>query len=242
MPLTTPALATVTAGEPVTAQGWNGIVTGLTALYEAVIALGGGSLDVTVTTAGAAPAPLPEALVVAEPLGEGRPLRALPPFGPRTSHLLVGLTDGPWRLHVQADGFAVSTRDVTLPATDPVAFALTPAGVVVPDLFGVSLQAALDQVRALGIDADMVLDTTGREVSRTAVPPEYRDTPVLLQLPATGAVVATGTGRVRLVVASALRRDPVVTMPSIIGLTLGEAQEVLERVGLHLGTSSIRDI
>jgi hypothetical protein len=246
MPLTTPALATVTAGEPVTAQGWNGIVTGLTSLYEAVIALGGASLDVTVTGAGAAAGDvhvaLPEAVVVAEPLGDGRPVRALPPFGARTAHLLVGLTDGPWRLHVQADGFAVQTRDVTLPSVDPVAVDLASAGVVVPDLFGVSLQAALDQVRSLGIDADLVLDTTGREVSRTALPPEYVDTPVLAQLPAAGAVVATGTGRVRLVVASALRREPVVTMPSLIGLTLGEAQDVLERVGLHLGTSSIRDL
>lgn len=238
MPLTAPALATVTPGEPVTAQGWNAIVNGLGALYEAVIALGGGSLDVTVTSDGSA---VNDAEVIAEPLGEGRPVRALPPFGTRTTHLLVGLTDGPWRIHAQAEGFSAQALEVTLPSTDPVSFALTHSGVVIPDLFGMSLQGALDQVRALGIDADIVLDTTGREVSRAAVPPEYVDAPVLLQLPEAGTVVPTGTGRVRLAVASALRRDPVVTMPSIIGLTLAEAQDVLERVGLHLGTSSIRD-
>jgi len=242
MSLTTPALATVTAGEPVTAQGWNAIVNGLTALYEAVIALGGATLDVSVsraTTGGTEP--VPDAVVVAEPLGEGRPVRALPPFGTRTTFLLVGLTDGPWRIHVQAEGMSAQAKDVTLPSADPVTITLTADGVVVPDLFGVSLQGALDQVRALGIDADIVLDTTGREVSRTAVPAEYVDAPVLLQLPSAGTVVPTGTGRVRLAVASALRRDPVVTMPSIIGLTLAEAQQALESIGLHLGTTDLRD-
>jgi hypothetical protein len=239
MTLTTPALATVTAGEPVTAQAWNAIVTGLGDLYAAVIALGGETLDVAVTVAGA---PFPDAVVIAEPLDDGRPVRALPPFGARTAHLLVGLTGGGWRVHVQAPGYASRTVDVTLPTADAVAVALAVDGVVVPDLFGVSLQGALDQVRALRIDADIVLDTTGREVSRTAVPPEFVDAPVLLQLPAAGTVVPLASGRVRLVVASALRRDPVVTMPSIIGLTLAEAQEALERVGLRLGSSSVRDL
>lgn len=234
MPLSKPPLATVNPGEPVTAQGWNALINGLSALYDAVIALGGGTLEVTVT-AGGKPVP---ATVVAEPLGEGRPTTALPPFGTRTAHLLVGLTDGPWRVHVQSGGFTSETRDVTMPAA-PLAVALTAAGVVVPDLFGVGARAALDTLRAAGIDADTMLDTTGREVSKTALPPEYVDSPVLAQLPAAGAVVPSGTGRVRLVLASALRRDPVVTMPSLIGLSLTEAKEVLENVGLTLGSSNV---
>jgi beta-lactam-binding protein with PASTA domain len=64
---------------------------------------------------------------------------------------------------------------------------------------------------------------------------------VLVQLPAAGTVVAAGTGRVRLVLASALRREPVVTMPSLIGLTPNEAKEVLEKVGLTLGSSNVRE-
>lgn len=238
MPLTKPAIAAVNPGEPVTAQGWNALVTGLSGLYDAVIALGGATLDVAVTATGAAQS---DVAVVAEPLGEGRPVQALPPFATRTSFLLVGLTNGPWRVHVSAPGFTTETRDVTMPQTDPLAVTLTAAGVIVPDLFGVGTKAALDQIRGLGIDADIVLDTTGREVSRTSIPPESVDSPVLLQLPSAGAVVAAGTGRVKLVVASALRRDPVVTMPSLIGLTQTEAQEVLEHIGLRIGQSSIRE-
>ena len=45
MPLTKPPLATVSPGEPVTAQGWNAMVNGLSALYDAVRALGGAARD-----------------------------------------------------------------------------------------------------------------------------------------------------------------------------------------------------
>jgi hypothetical protein len=237
MALTKPPLTNVTAGDPVTAQGWNTLVGGLSSLFDAVIALGGGTLRVAVTVAGS---PVDDARVVAEPLGEGRPTLALAPFGGHPEHLLVGLTEGPWRIHVIADGFTTETRDITMPRDEPVAVELTVAGVVVPDLFGIGTQAALDQLRAAGIDADIVLDTTGREISRLALPPEYVDSPVLHQIPDAGTVVAAGTGRVRLVVASALRREPVVTMPSLVGLSLTEAKEVLERIGLTLGDTSLR--
>lgn len=235
MPLTRPTLASVSPGEPLTAQAWNSLVNGVTGLYDAVIALGGATMEVEVT----GPDPL-DVKVIAEPLGEGRATEALPPFGTRTRHLLVGLTDGPWRVHVSAAGFATQQREVTMPVTDPLAVALTVDGVVVPDFFGQPVRGVLDKLRSLGIDADALLDTTGREVSRTSLPPEYVDAPVLLQLPEAGAVVPTGTGRVRLVVASALRRDPVVTMPSLVGLSLTEAKQVLDRLGLVLGQSNVR--
>jgi hypothetical protein len=285
----------VTPGEPVTAQGWNALVSGLSSLYDAVIAMGGGTLEVLVTApserrgplflpdlerilapidrtrvgeldevavpdeirpdiggreelrldalralASATTRVLEDAVVVAEPLGEGRAVAALPPFGERTAHLLVGLTDGPWRIHVSVPGMVTQTRDVTMPQTDPIGVSMVLDGVRVPDLFGVGARAALDQLRSLGIDADALLDTNGREVSRLEMPPEYVDVPVLHQLPEAGTVVPAGSGRVRLVVASALRRDPVVTMPSLVGLTLSEAQQVLERLGLVLGKSDVR--
>lgn len=234
MPITKPPLASVSPGEPVTAQGWNALVTGLSTLYDAMIALGGGTLEVAVTAGGSPVA----ATVVAEPLGEGRPTTALPPYGTRSTHLLVGLTDGPWRVHVQANGFTTEARDVTMPVPVPLAVALTSAGVVVPDLFGLGARPALDKLRSLKIDADRMLDTTGKDVPPASLPAEYVDSPVLAQYPAPGTVVPSGSGRVRLVVASALRRDPVVTMPSLIGLSLTEAKEVLENLGLTLGSST----
>ena len=236
MPLTIPTLTSVNPGDPLTAQGWNSVVEGVRDLYEAVIAMGGATLEVAVSGPGDPRA----ATVIAEPLGEGRATEALPPFGARSNHLVVGLTDGPWKVHVNCPGFVTVVVDVTMPRNEPLAATLTTDGVVVPDLFGQPVRAVLDQLRALGIEADALIDTTGREISRVSLPPEYVDSPVLMQLPEAGSVVPSGSGRVRLVVASALRREPVVTMPSLIGLSLTEAQQVLERLGLLLGQSNVR--
>ena len=53
-PLTKPTLANVVPGQPVTAQGWNAILGGVSDLFDAVLALGTGVLQVSVV-AGDAP-------------------------------------------------------------------------------------------------------------------------------------------------------------------------------------------
>jgi hypothetical protein len=235
--LTKPPLAPASPGQPLTAQAWNEVLSGLSALYDEVIALGGDALEVSVVFGGA---PVAGALVTAEPTGDGRAAAAIPPFAARTTYLLVGLTTGAWRIHVAAPGFGTVVRDVTLPHDGPLVLELVRDGVVVPDLFGVGLRGALAELSGVGLQLDLAMDTTGRELPRTSVPPEYDASPVLLQLPAAGAVVDPVAVRLRLVVASALRRDAVVTMPSLTGLTLDEAKQVLERLGLRVGVSTVR--
>jgi hypothetical protein len=236
MPLTKPPLAPVSPGLPVTAQGWNDIVSGVSNLYDEVLAMGGAALDVSVVSGGD---PVGGATVVAEPLGEGRVVLAAPPFGERKAHLLVGLTSGNWRIHVRAAGFNTEARDVELPREDPLVVELIRSGIAVPDLFGVGLRSAMTQLTQAGLDVDLAFDTTGRELPRASIPPEYDAAPVLLQQPSAGTIVEPASG-VRLVVASPLRRDPVVTMPSLVGLTLDEARQVLERLGLEVGITIVR--
>jgi hypothetical protein len=239
MPLTKPALANVTPGQPVTAQAWNTIVDGLGTLYDAVLAIGTGVLQVRVEAGGN---PLPGAQVVGVPLGEGNPIVALPLYGDVTTYELTGVTPGNWRILVQAPGFAAETRDVTAPATEPLVVSLTPAGVVVPDLFGVAAQEALARLQTLGLSVDLILDITGHEVSRATLPPQYQNSPVLLQLPEAGSVLDPASQRVRLVVAAAIEQLPVVTMPSLIGLSQDEVATVLNQLGLVLGTTTVRNL
>lgn len=239
MPLTKPALTNVTAGQPVTAEGWNVIVDGLSALYDEVLSLGRGVLPVRVAHEGT---DLADALVVAEPLGgDGAPLAAIPPTPGRAHHLLTGIADGSWRLHVSAPGFATTTLDVSVPGDGTeLSVELEVDGVRVPDLFGEGLRTALDLLADEGIGIDIILDTAGQEVSRQALPPEYESSPVLAQQPPAGSVVPAGTGRVRLVAASALRREPVVTMPSLSGLEYDEVVTVLDRLGLRVGRTTVQ--
>ena len=192
MALDKPPLDRVSAGRPVTAQGWNAIVDGLSALYDAVLALGTGAVPVSITFDGE---PVPDAHVVAEPLtgGTGSPLVAVAPFGGGTSHLLVGVGDGNWRIHVQAAGFRPELRDIVVPLADALVITLTRAGVIVPDLFGQPAQQALSTLGGVGLEVDLILDATGHEVSRVTLPPTYQNAPVLVQIPEAGAVIDAAT-------------------------------------------------
>jgi hypothetical protein len=239
MALTKPALANVNPGEPVTAQGWNSIVDGLDDLYDAVLAFGTGALQVGVT---AGELPVRDAEVVAVPLAGGNPVAALPLFGDTTAYQLIGISDGEWRLYVRAEGFQPQTRDVTVPATEPISVSLTLAGALVPDLFGVPAQDALAQLTTASITVDLILDITGHEVSRVNLPPQYQNAPVLLQLPDAGTVIDPASQRVRLVLAVAIDQVPVVTMPSLIGLTADEVATALNQLGLVLGKTTVRSI
>ena len=237
MPLVKPPLATVEPGRPITAQGWNAIVDALSALYDAVLAIGSGSITVSVQADGQ---PVAGAQVVAEPVGEGQPVDGLPLFGTRTTYLVTGVSDGAWRLHVSAPGFVSQVVEVTVPAADAVTVNLVRAGSVVPDLFGLPLQGALTALTAAAIDVELIIDALGQEVSRTQVPAEAQNSPVLVHFPAPGNVIDPATTRLRLVVAASLREEPIVTVPSLVGLTQVEAARALEKIGLRLGKITVR--
>ena len=117
---------------------------------------------------------------------------------------------------------------------------LARAGRVVPDLFGQPLQGALAELSTAGLDVDLILDALGQEVSRQQVPAEAQNSPVLLHFPAAGEVIDPATTRMQIVVAAAVREEPIVTVPSVVGLTQSEASRALERVGLRPGKITVR--
>jgi hypothetical protein len=237
MALTKPSLSNVNPGEPVTADGWNVIVNGLGALFDAVLALGHGVLEVSVQSGGAT---VIGAEVVAEPAaGDVTPIVAVPPYGSVTSYHVVGITTGLWHVYVSAPGFGSATQDVTIPATGPLAFNLTAAGKVLPDLFGTALQSGLGQLTTLGLNVDTILDVLGHEVPKTSLPPQYQNQPILHQLPFAGTVVDPANPQIRLVVATAIEQAPVVTMPSLVGLSYDEVASVLDGLGLKIGKTTV---
>ncbi len=238
MALTKPAIAEAVPGAPITAQAWNEIVGGVDDLFDALLAFGTGVAEIHPTHDGDVVA---GAIVVAEPLGEGNPVVAIPPFGPRSSYTIAGTNPGNWRIHVAAPGFNTETRDVELPLDGPRVVELTRAGAVVPDVFGEPISEAVELLTELGLDIERIIDTTGREISPFDIPADQTDSPVLMQLPAAGAVLPS-SGDVRLVVAAPVRRTSTVTMPSLVGLTYDEVVEVLERIGLRVGRTTTRTV
>jgi hypothetical protein len=233
-----PPLASVEPGRPITAQGWNANVDALLALYDAVLAIGSGSVTVSVQADGQ---PVPGAQVVAEPVeGTGQPVDGLPLFGTRDTYLVTGVSDGAWRLYVSAPGYVAQTIEVNVPTDAPVTANLVLAGNVVPDLFDQPLQGALAALATAAIDVDIIVDALGQEISRTQVPADSQNSPVLVQYPPPGAVIDPATIRMRLVVAAALHEEPIVTVPSLVGLTQAEAATALQKIGLQLGKITVR--
>jgi hypothetical protein len=233
MPLDKPTLPTAEPGRPITAQGWNAIVDAVDDLYDAVNAIGSGTLEVNVTSGGQ---PVPGAIVVATTAAGGNPILAVPPVGSATSYNVGGVSDGAWHLDVIANGFEAAARDVTVPSPR-VDVELTPLGPAVPDLFGQPLQTAFATLTTANLPVELILDALGKEVPRTPIPADYQNVPVLAQLPPAGTRLAP-TGRVQLVVAATVAQPPIVTMPNLAGLTQTEATRVLEQLGLRVGNIS----
>ena len=238
MALTKPALTHVNPGEPVTAQGWNTVLDGVSDLFDAVLAFGQGVLEVSVLFNSN---PVGGAQVIAVPAtGDLTPLAAVPLYGTVTTYSVVGVTAGQWHVFVDAPGFQSQTQDVTIPMSGPLVVNLLAAGVVIPDLFGVTAQSALTTLTGLSLDVDVILDVLGHEVPKTSLPPQYQNQPILDQFPPAGTVVDPTSQRMRLVVATALDQAPVVTMPSLVGLTYDEVASVLGGLGLKVGKTTVQ--
>lgn len=228
MAIDVPAPKTVKAGEPVTAEAWNTIVNAINAAIQHLNNSEASSLRVVVTNAG-----VTRARVTAT-RDDGVSFEAVAPVPPGTQYIFAGLRAGAYKIRVESPGFSPAVVDATAPAASPVEVTLTSSGSIMPDLFGLTLRAALLELKNRNIGVERVLDVVGRDVAPANPDPAFVDQPVLMQLPAAGTAVPP-EGRVQLIVSAALEAEQAVEMPSLAGLTLAEAQKALENVGLKLG-------
>ena len=228
MPIDVPAQKTVVPGEPVTAEGWNALVGGVTALTQYLNATEATGVRVTIKNPGVTDAR------VAATREDGTTYEAVPPVPPGTDFVLAGLRPGAYTIRAEAPGFSPATASVTVPTLTPVEFSLQANGSFMPETFGLTLRAALQALSSQHIAISRILDVVGRDVAPANPGAQYNDQPVLAQLPAAGTAVPPD-GQVQLVVSAPLQVQPSVEVPSLAGLTLAEAQKALEAIGLVLG-------
>jgi hypothetical protein len=220
----------VNPGEPVTAQGWNVIVNGITTISNYLDTTEASTLQVTITNTQADP----ERTRVTATRDDGGVFAAVVAPPPGGNWVFTGLRGGAYAVRVESDGFAPKVQQVTVPSADPVSLTLTAEGAFMPALFGLTLQAALQELTNRNIAVERILDVAGREVAPGNPAPEHRESPVLMQIPSSGEAVLP-TGRANLVIAAALEVEAAIEVPSLAGLTLTEAQKALESIGLVLG-------
>src|SRR6266545_4887029 len=230
MPLVKPPLPNVSAGQPVTAQGWNAILAAVGALYDGVNALGTEEVTVNVTANGQ---PVPNAVVVAVPTS-GPPVMAIPPHGTETGYRLTELVVGSYTVFVGAPGHAaIAPIPIAVPR-DALPVALTPTTTPMPAVIGMTAPAALTALANAGMVVELVLDVFGETVAHGSLPVSRQGSKVLVQQPTPGAPVDTAT-RVRLVLSAVPEAQETVQVPPILGLTFEEARRLLNDAGLEVG-------
>jgi len=156
------------------------------------------------------------------------------PVPPGTDFIIAGLRPGAYVVRVEAPGFSTETTSITAPIATPVEISLQANGAFMPELFGLTLRAALQELSSRKIAVGRILDVVGRDVPPANPGSDYNDQPILAHFPSAGTAVPP-EGQVQLLVSTALQVQQSVEVPSLAGLTLSEAQKALEALGLVLG-------
>ena len=227
MALVKPPLATVEPGRPITAQGWNAIVD---ALERAVRRRAGvRQRHVTVSVQADGQPVVDGVEIVAEPAGDGPPVDALPLFGtrdhlPRDRRLRRGVARERERARLCPAGHRRHRPGDLAGHRQPRARRRSS-----PDLFGQPLQGALAaHVARPGSTSTSSSTRSAQEISRYAGPGRVPELARARPAPRSPARSSTRPcTRMRLVVAAALHEEPIVTVPSLVGLTQAEAATAL---------------
>lgn len=219
----------VNAGEPLTAQAWNDLVTAIDDTHKFLLATTH-TLTVQITNTNLDPA----SVRVTASRADAPPIEAVRPFGGDAAHTLSELEVGTYTIRASAPGFQDKTTTVTVGDSPlaPLSLALDAAQPIMPDLFGAPLTDALTALATLGATVARVLDFNGNDVPPASPPAEAVQAPVLVQHPPPGVPITGGVG---LVVAIAPKVESAVEMPSLAGLTEVEARRAIEQAGLVVG-------
>jgi hypothetical protein len=226
---------TVQPGDPLSAQAWNDVVTGVATLFTFIEASEASSVQVQIANQGIALA----SVRVTATRDDGISTEAVDPVADGTLHTFPGLRPGAYKLRAEAPGFQPASVDIVVPADGvlPVqTITLAANGAFMPALFGQSLADSLTQLAALGVAVNNILDVTGTPVPVASPGSAFNQSLVLLQLPPQGIPVAPGQAA-QLVISAALQAEASIEMPSLAGLSLAEASKALEALGLKVGKS-----
>ncbi|MCP5152188.1 MAG: PASTA domain-containing protein [Ectothiorhodospiraceae bacterium] len=238
MALTPPPLVNVTPGDPITSEGWNNIITAIKRVYEAlnetratlavrlVDGTGAAVTDATVTAVGP----------------DGAAAAGLYAGGEVRRYLLPALGAGAWKVTAEAAGFDPESREVEI-GKEPVALEITMSRTEVrmpaPGLFGSSLAAAVERIKADGFARGTVIDSHGRELTSQDIKDTGAERVVLGQVPPAATAHLKGAA-IELLVSAKAEVEERIKVPDVRGLTLDQAKAALAAAGLALGEVSTK--
>jgi hypothetical protein len=120
---------------------------------------------------------------------DGVTYEAVAPVPPGTDFIIAGLRPGAYVVRVEAPGFTTETASITAPIGTPVEISLQANGAFMPELFGSTLRAALQELSSRKIAVGRILDVVGRDVAPANPGSDYNDQPILAHFPSAGTAV-----------------------------------------------------
>ncbi len=230
----------VNPGDPLTAEAWNDLadaVNGIPAAVEAAIPEEY-ALTVLITNPDL---DLAEVRVTAVKAGQA-PVEGVPPSAAGEHHVVGGLKPGAYVIRASAPGYATAEAPANIVAgdNDSLEMALNATGVAVPNVFGRTFAEAKSDLVAEGLSVTTLRDFTGKDYVPTNPGTAAEEQPVLVQSPAAGTIVPSGSG-INLVIAVEAVQDSITEVPSLIGMTLSKATSELSKQGLQVGEIVVLD-
>lgn len=228
----------VNAGQPLTAQAWNDVISAIDDAYKFIRA----TTHVVKVKIINKEIDNRQVRVVATST-TNTPVEAVRPIARDGDHVLVELSIGDYTITAEALGYDTGTAPLSITAAvteQEVLMELKPGQVIMPDVFGLKLITVRDALKAVGIKLTQLFDFLGASIPAAEPPAELADSPVLVQLPRAGDPVDPTVGA-RLVIAVAPKIESAIEVPSLVGMTETEARKVLAELGLTSGKSEFRE-
>jgi hypothetical protein len=242
MTVTLPPLNPVAAGNPITAELMNNILTSLTTLRD-FLNHQRGTLAVTVQNQ-ADNTTIPDAVVTVKPTGADaatRPTRGAVFVGADVQAYEVDqLLPGTYDVTVEVPGFNTVTSPLNMTeaaAALTLKLSVSVAQFLIPNLFGMALSQAVPTIAQQGFTIARIIDSHGNDLNAAQLAPEVQPLPILGQWPPAGSLAPANA---QIFIHASARADYIqkVAVPNLSGLTLDAAKALLAANNLVLGTTA----
>jgi hypothetical protein len=240
-----PPLTDAKPGDPITSQNWNNILVAIRTIYDALNKTLG-TLTVHVKNR-ANGNPIPDALVTVIPTGDPtQPVRTGLYAGSNVNaYHVTQLAGGTYGLVVEAKDFNPETRPITMDQAGgsqnlTVELLEKPkdALFLVPNVFGLPLNEAIEIVRRKDFQIGRIIDSHGKEIAPAAqLADEVKLASVLNQVPDPETLMEKNAA-IQLHISARAEFAERVRVPDLRGLSLEEAKAKLEASRLVLGETS----
>jgi hypothetical protein len=240
MAITHPPLIKATPGDPITSEAWNSIIASIKTLYETH---NQSASQVTIAVIDDGDSQVIKNARLTITSEKKPPIIAGYAGADIQKYIVTDISDGSYKLFVEAQGYAVEKRDLVIPkGNEPVVVKIemteTEQKKQIGNYFGLSLAATNEAIKKAGFLLNRIIDSHGKELTQADIKDQGAQVKVLNQVPEAGLMHDIG-GPVAILVSAKAAVEQRVTVPDMKGLKLDEARVALEDLGLVLGETKI---